>query len=480
MSREIKPDLAHLEIAQMPPEQAIEELSDIAVRILIGAEVYEGHHFNPKLMRMTLGGMEQVLHKEDFNIAKWVADKVFREHIQAKNLQLMTTSIPYILKTRSIIHKVLTEYYAGMDNCCRVIILRGDNMGYGYWRIKLPGDYLRDQENDLIVRVSDVAIDYDQLVQYDVIIVQRVFDYEQYYILSTLKDVGKKIVYEVDDDVFNVEPHNPCANIYNRFDAQICMRHCLAIADKVIVTSDRLAKALGIENKAILYPNSLDWDMLFNVGKKDETKTRKRIFWSGSNTHDEDFKVCMPALLRIFQEREDVELFIIGSLPPIIQHLLGDYMDRVIFIPGMHTEAFFQYLRFSLDADVGIVPLANTIFNHSKSVCKGLEYTLARLPIIASGCPPYSDVFEQGKDALLCNTDEEWYESINSLLENEEMRDEMIRNARLKAVEKFHLRKNAEHLGNEISQLGSSLVNDRISQRNQTQNQVEPLVAQPV
>jgi len=476
--KEIKPDLANLEVAQMPPEQAIEELSDVAVRVLIGAEVSEGHHFNPKLMRLTLGGMEQVIHKEDFNIAKWAADTVFREHIKAKNLNLMVQSIPYILKMRSIIHDVLARYYGDQDNKVRVVFLRGDNMGCGFWRIKLPGEYLRDQENDISVQITDVAIDYDQLVKYDVIIVQRVFDYEQYYILSTLKAAGKKIVYEVDDDIFNVAPHNPCANIYNRYDAQLCMRHCLVLADKVIVTTERLAKALGVEDKMILYPNSLDWDKLFYVNKKSEERKKHRIFWSGSNTHDEDFKVCMPALLRIFKEREDVELFIIGTVPPIVHQLLGNYSDRILHNPGMHTEAFFQYLRFSLNADIGIVPLEDVTFNHSKSICKGLEYTLARIPIVASGCPPYSDVFEHGKDALLCSTEEEWYESINLLLENKEMREEMIKNARKKAVEKFHLRKNAEHLGNEISQLGSSLVSDRIERRSQirTDPQAEQLV----
>jgi len=475
---EIKPDLANLEVAQMPPEQAVEELSDVAVRILIGAEVYEGHHFNPKLMRLTLGAMEQVIHKEDFNIAKWAADKVFREHIQTKNLSLMVQSIPYVLKMRSIIHEILADYYENQDDKVRVVFLRGDNMGCGFWRVKLPGEYLRDQENDISVQITDVAIDYDQLVKYDVIVVQRVFEYEQYYILSTLKAAGKKIVYEVDDDVFNVASHNPCANIYNRYDAQLCMRHCLTLADKVIVTSERLAKALDVEDKAIIYPNSLDWDKLFYVNKKSEKRKKHRIFWSGSNTHNEDFKVCMPALLRIFKEREDVELFIIGTVPPIVQQLLGEYSDRIIYNPGMHTEAFFQYLRFSLDADIGIVPLEDTTFNHSKSICKGLEYTLARIPIVASGCPPYSDVFEHGKDACLCSTEEEWYESINSLLESEEMREEMVKNARKKAVEKFHLRKNADYLGNEISQLGSSLVSDRIEQRSQTR--IDPQAEQLV
>jgi len=66
-----------------------------------------------------------------------------------------------------------------------------------------------------------------------------------------------------------------------------------------------LARALGIEEKAIVYPNSLDWDKLFYVNKKNEKRERHRIFWSGSNTHNEDFKVCMPALARIFRERSD-------------------------------------------------------------------------------------------------------------------------------------------------------------------------------
>ena len=351
-------------------------------------------------------------------------------------------------------------------------------MGCGYWRMKLPGEFLRDQDNDVSISISDIAIDYDQLSKYDVIVVQRVFDYEQYYVLSTLKAAGKKIIYEVDDDVFNVENHNPSAKIYNRFDAQLCMRHCLALADKVIVTSERLANALDIREKAIIYPNSLDWDKLFYISKKDEREGRKRIFWAGSNTHDEDFKVVMPALTRIFQEREDVELYIVGSIPPIVKYTLADYMDRVIFVPGMHTEAYFQYLRFHLDADIGIVPLQNTVFNHSKSICKGLEYTLARLPIVASGHPPYSDVFEHGKDALLCSNDEEWYNSIKSLLENSKMREQLVTEARKKAVEKFHLRKNAEALGNEISRLANSLINSRISKRNQSQE--EALTVQPV
>jgi len=55
------------------------------------------------------------------------------------------------------------------------------------------------------------------------------------------KAAGKKIVYEVDDDIFNIAPHNPCANLYNRYDAQLCMRHCLALADKVIVTTERFS-----------------------------------------------------------------------------------------------------------------------------------------------------------------------------------------------------------------------------------------------
>lgn len=464
--KETKPDLSIAEVPPLPPEEAIEELSDVAVRILVGAEVFQNQHFNPRLVRLKLGGIEQILHKTDFDTAKWAADTVFRERISTARLQLMTQSLPYMLECRKWIRDLLKRFYENKLNKIQVIFLRGDNAGCGYWRMKLPAEFLKDEENNLSIHISDVEVQFDRLVKYDVIVVQRIFDFEQYYILEMLKEAGKKIIYDIDDDVFSVQNHNPCASIYNRFDSQLCIRRCLALADLVIVTSERLANALGVPNKSFVYPNSLDWDMLFAIKDKNKERKNKRIFWSGSNTHEQDFTECIGALVSIFEERNDVELMVMGSCPKVIQSSLSNYMDRIFYTPGMHTEGYFQFLRTMVDADIGIIPLENTIFNHSKSICKGLEYTVARLPIVASGCPPYTDVYENNKSAMLCKNEKEWYEAINILLENEEMREEMIRNARKTAVENFHLRKNAQMLGDVISRLGSDLLSARTEQKN--------------
>jgi len=300
-----------------------------------------------------------------------------------------------------------------------------------------------------------------------------VFDFEQYYVLESLKRAGKVIIYEIDDDVFNVEAHNPAAVIFNRFDAQLCIQHCLHLADAVIVTTERLAKALDVEDKAIIYPNSLDWATIFAAKAKDNTRIKTRLFWSGSNTHNEDFQVCIPAIERIFAEREDIELLVMGSLPPVLFEMREKYSYRSLVCPGMHTEAYFNYMQFHLDADIGLIPLTDTIFNHSKSTCKGLEYTLARLPIIASSYPPYSDVYENKVDALLCNNEEEWYQSIKLLLENKKMRDELVNKARKKAADKFNLRLNASEFGKSIATLGKNVIASRSLQKIDHSNNLE-------
>jgi len=460
-----KPDITMAEVSPMPPEEAVEELSDIAVRILCGAEVQEAQDFNEKMIRLSIGGTHQVVHRDDLLIAKWAADKTFREFIKPGHLELMVRSLPYMLQARKWIHNIIQQHYSGQDSKTRVLFLRGDNTGCGYWRIKLPGEMIRNNEdNNMLVHISDLHVEFDKLVQYDIIVVQRMFDFDQYLILDSLKAAGKKIIYEIDDDVFNVAPHNPAAAIFNRFDTKLCIRQCLNLADAVIVTTERLAKALNVEHKAIIYPNSLDWDTIFYTKHK-EVNERIRLFWSGSNIHNEDFSVCIPALMRIFSERDDVELLIMGGFPEVLAQAMQPFMDRVSIAQGMHTEAYFSYLQHNLEADIGLIPLTNSIFNESKSTCKGLEYTLARMPIIASNYPPYSDTYENNKDALLCSDEEDWYKAINTLLEDKEMREELIKNARKKAAEKFNLRKNAFQLGKKISEIGLDLITNRNQQK---------------
>jgi len=461
-----KADLSIAECAPMPPEEAIEELSDVAVRILLGAETSEAQHFNPRLVRLNLGGVQQVLHINDLQLAKWAADTAYREYITPCRLELMMRSLPYMLECRKWIHKLLANHYAKKDHELRVVFLRGDNAGCGYWRMKLPAEFLRDEDNGISVHISDVEINYETLVQYDVIVVQRIFEFESYYVLETLKNAGKKIIYEIDDDVFSIETHNPAARFYNRFDSQLCIRHCMALADAVLLTTERLADAFQLKEKAIVYPNSLDWDMLFALSAhKDKNRERKRIFWAGSNTHNEDFKVCISALQRIFAEREDVDFVLVGSCPPILKQCFEPFMDRFFFTPGMHVEAYFHFLRNNLDADIGIIPLTDSVFNHSKSVCKGLEYTLAQLPIVASAYPPYSDEYEHRKDAMLCSSEDDWYDALNELLENDTMRDELIKQARRKAAKKFNLRSNATQLGEDIKRVGADVVATRNAQK---------------
>ena len=121
--KQIQPDLSTAEVSPLPPEEAIEELSDVAVRILVGAEMFENQHFNPRLVRLKIGGTEQILHKTDFEIAKWAADTIYRERIGVQRLELMTKSFPYMLESRKWIRQLISDHYNNKLNKVRVLFL---------------------------------------------------------------------------------------------------------------------------------------------------------------------------------------------------------------------------------------------------------------------------------------------------------------------------------------------------------------------
>ena len=75
-----------------------------------------------------------------------------------------------------------------------------------------------------------------------------------------------------------------------------------------------------------------------------------------------------------------------------------------------------QYPQMFKKIDVGIVPLNNIPFNHAKSGIKGLEYTAAGVPFIASYSPEYEYLYGQGI-GLMARNEDEWMTHLNHMLD---------------------------------------------------------------
>jgi glycosyltransferase involved in cell wall biosynthesis len=123
---------------------------------------------------------------------------------------------------------------------------------------------------------------------------------------------------------------------------------------------------------------------------------------------------------------------IVNSVP--VSKLLG--VDKSIFTHEP-MKPIFTYPELFRKIDVGIVPLNDLEFNHAKSFIKGLEYTAAGIPFIATGLPEYQYLTDSGVGRVANNANE-WLQHAEELLNPKTRKEERERNRQI-VSEKFSM-----------------------------------------
>jgi glycosyltransferase involved in cell wall biosynthesis len=289
-------------------------------------------------------------------------------------------------------------------------------------------------------------VKFDYLLEYDTIYVQRLHDWESFYVLEKLKKAGRRIVYDMDDDIFSLTPDNPAFHVISRDNQQAAVA-CMKLADVVTTTTavlqHRLAQVLDGEWPEII-PNALDVDDgWLDTDKTGSPDGLKRIFWQGSATHAEDWEVCIGAVDRIMQEYQNVHLVLLGYLPPVVIERLQSqqhWKGKVEHLGFNDVETYFQIIRH-VRADVGIAPLSPKPFNEGKSPIRWLEMTCIGMPVVASNMEPYSSVIRHGGSGWLVNPNvDEWYSRLKTCLDNPSESKGVIEEARKDARECYDIK----------------------------------------
>jgi len=86
--------------------------------------------------------------------------------------------------------------------------------------------------------------------------------------------------------------------------------------------------------------------------------------------------------------------------------------SRITYSPMVTFDKYLQLFTF----DVGIVPLINSPFNHSKSTAKGFEYSCSGIPFVAQNLPEYQRLSNLGVGRV-AGTPAEWVEQLSYLLD---------------------------------------------------------------
>ena len=426
--------------AVMSPEVRKREVPLLVTTLLMGAFVHRNYKGRKDTVALEVDGELTTLAKIDFETILTVAT-VIQKNLQIPKLVSLKQCIEITRMAALELEKV------GDDRVGKKgIVMLKDRSGSGYWRMVFPARYM-DPEG-IYVDITASGVDFNSLLEYRTVYVQRTHDWESYYLLERLKKAGKRIVYDIDDDIFNIDKENPAFKVIGR-DEQMAAVACMKLANVVTVSTYNLQSIIrsateGVE--ATIIPNAIHpddgWIPTPLTGSQDGFK---RIFWQGGETHGEDWMECVDAVDAVLSERQDIRLVILGFLSPVLYKYVQRpaWKGKVEFLEFRDPETYFQIMKF-IRAEVGLAPLKDTPFNRSKSELKFVEYAAMGIPTVASDMDPYANVIEHGVSGFLVQSPEDWYNAIVTCLDDKQKRFPIITEARKKIKDSYDIREVAK------------------------------------
>ena len=297
-----------------------------------------------------------------------------------------------------------------------------DASGCGWYRITMPLRELARHGHDVKLMVG-ADVKAHVAAEWPLIVGQRVDKHNALPAWRRFR-ARSRLVYEIDDDVFNIEPVNWQAyGIYNRRDTLDAVAHAAEVANLVTVTTEPLAQVMRQYNDNVtILPNHVPGWVCDHPRTRRE---RPRVGWGGGASHGADVGLIARPVREFLDRHPAWDGHLIGTdYRPTIKH------DRVAFTKwinvGETPDAFYK----AIDFDIGLAPLVPSVFSDSKSAVKALEYAALGIPVIASDAVPYRDFVLHGTTGFLVKYDHEWGKYLSELAADAGMREEMGAKAR--------------------------------------------------
>jgi O-antigen biosynthesis protein len=230
------------------------------------------------------------------------------------------------------------------------------------------------------------------------------------------------VIYEIDDLLTDIPKWNFAHSYYaeNLPYIELMMKE----SDAIITSTHKLKKVYQKYNKNVKVimnhlPKYIWGDIVpkHNIYKEND---KIRILWAGSQNHFKhpsmkgikDGGDFGDKLIDFIRKTTDKYQWIFMGATPIE---FDDFKDKIEYHPWVDTFQYPKYVK-SLNADIGIAPLSQGLFNECKSNIKSLEFCACGIPGIYSKIEPYKFMKK------VSTTEEEMISQIESLADDIDLR----------------------------------------------------------
>jgi glycosyltransferase involved in cell wall biosynthesis len=265
-----------------------------------------------------------------------------------------------------------------------------------------------------------------------------VFKYDYIYIYREAAAVGppviewllakvfrKRIIYDFDDAIWL-----RLASEANPFWADIkCswkVKMICSYSYIITVGNSFLAKYAGQYCSDVrIIPTVVDTEFRHNI-LKDHSDYPLFVGWTGTFTNFPNLQKIIPVIAKL-KKNYSFNFLIIADRNPNFTGVEYDYIPWDI-----KTE-----IRDLLNLHIGLMPLANTERELGKCAFKAIQYMSLGITAVVSPVGANCDVVQDNLNGFWADGDDQWYLTIEKLILNKKLRDEIEITSRQKIVENY-------------------------------------------
>ena len=243
----------------------------------------------------------------------------------------------------------------------------------------------------------------------------------------------KKIVYDFDDAIWipYVSEQNSLGRLFKNPGK---VKKICSWVYKVSCGNAFLCNFATQYNPNVVYnPTCVDTLKYHNI-LTDHNTERIRIGWTGSFSTIKYLSITVPALQKL-QEKYDFDIRIICNEKPVLQLKNVEYVEwaeenEVEQLAGCH---------------IGLMPLTQDEWSEGKCAFKLIQYLALEIPAVSSPVGVNKIIIEEGINGFFANSDEEWYQAIEKLMLDTQLRKRLGKAGRVKIVEQFSVQSNEQN-----------------------------------
>ncbi len=243
----------------------------------------------------------------------------------------------------------------------------------------------------------------------------------------------KKIIYDFDDAIWMKDTDENEGLIsklkWKSKVASICKWSC-----KISVGNQFLADyAKKFNQKIIVNPTTIDCNKYHNPSLFKDSNVQKKLIigWTGSHSTLPYLDLIVSTLLKL-ETKYNFTFRVIANKNPQLP------LRSFEFIPWDKASEIDDLMTI----DIGVMPLTDDEWSKGKCGFKLLQYMALAKPALASPVGVNVDIIEDGINGYLCKSNQDWYEKLEQLITNQNLRVQLGTEGRKKVISHYSVASN--------------------------------------